>query len=144
MKNMLYGVLFSAFVFAALSWATTKRTVHAEVLTAPPAGRFELIQLHPSAGIEWSGILDTETGCTWAYVTSNPDETKAAESYKGYLQFLGQNNFQLVNFNPVEYTVLGINSDRTANFQPAIEEIGRVQRACSKARLQALSSAGGH
>jgi type IV secretory pathway TrbD component len=39
MRNMLYGTLCGALVFGALSWATTRKTVHAAVLTAPPEGR---------------------------------------------------------------------------------------------------------
>lgn len=143
MKNMLYGVLCSAFVFALLSWVTTKRTVHAAVMTAPAKGRFELVQLHPSSGVEWSAILDTETGCTWVYESADPDDPKITnQNYKFYLQILGRNSFGLVNFDPLEYTELKINEDKPADYAPAMSEIARVQRACSEARLQALAAAG--
>ena len=144
MKNMLLGILLTALVFSVLAWATTKRTVHAEVLTAPPAGRFQLVQLHPAAGIEWSGILDTETGCTWVFSTNSPNDPKITnEAYKSYLQVLGEHDFELVNYNPMEYTIGKTNPDNTMNYTPYVSEITRVQFACSHARLHALDAAGG-
>ncbi|MGH9353817.1 MAG: hypothetical protein ACRD2G_16920 [Terriglobia bacterium] len=145
MRNVFYGALCGAFVFAMLSWVTTKKAVHAEVLTAPPAGRFQLVQLHPSQGSTWSAILDTETGCTWVYTTNNVDDPKITfKPYKFYLQVLGQNFWGAVNYDPTEYMFLKTNSDGTVDYTPQFREITRVQAACSRARLQALSAAGGH
>ena len=39
----------------------------APTLPANVAPRFQVIQLHPNAASEWSGLLDTQTGCVWAY-----------------------------------------------------------------------------
>jgi hypothetical protein len=143
MKNMLYGALCGAVVFAALTWATTKMTVHAAVQTAPPQGRFQLVQLHPNTDTEWSGILDTETGCTWLFESSNPDDPKITnQAYKYYLQALGAHSFGLLNFDPGEYMVPKMNEDKTVDYTPQLAEIIRVQKACSQARLQALAAAG--
>jgi hypothetical protein len=105
-KNALYGALCGALVFAVLSWAAPKKAVSAAVLAAPPEGRFELVQLHPSSGVEWSGILDTETGCTWTYTTQKPPtaaEISAAtegeqRAEKGYRQALGSNYFRIIEY----------------------------------------------
>lgn len=144
MKNMLFGILLSAMFFGLLQWATTKRTVHAEVLTAPPAGRFQLVQLHPNADTEWSGILDTETGCTWLFTTNDADNPQIkSKAWKIWLQLLGQHSFDVVNYDPGDYATPGTNPDNTVDPSPYIKELSRVSSACSKARLQALSSAGG-
>lgn len=145
MKNAFFGVLCSAFVFGVLFWMTTKRTVHAAVLTAPPAGRFQLVQLHPSSNTEWSGILDTETGCTWVFQSNDPDNPKITEQHiKFYFQILGRNSFGFVNFDPTDYTDVTFSPDNTPNYQDALSELSRVQKACSQARLQALTAAGSH
>jgi hypothetical protein len=145
MKNVLYGALCSAMVFAALLWGMARKPVHAAVLTSPPEGRFQLVQLHPSAGTEWSGILDTETGCTWVFTTNNPDDPKITDqSYKLYLDVLGGNSFDLVNFNPNDYTAPTLKSDNTLDRGPYMREIGRVQAECSQARLTALRAASAH
>lgn len=146
MRNIICGALCGAFVFAALSWATAKRTVHAEILTTPPAGRFQLVQLHPSADNEWSGVLDTETGCTWVFTTGNPsDPSITNQDERSYLQILGQNAFELVNYDTSGYTrTLKLKPDKSgvvADYGPAIEELLRVDRACSQARLLALKAA---
>lgn len=113
MRGMLFGILLSASVFAILSWATTKRTVHAEVLTAPPAGRFQVVRLHAQSGAELSGVLDTETGCTLAYVSSvrNEEPNGGSEQAKrllagehAYLMLLGGG---LGFFGAVNYAVQG-------------------------------------
>ncbi len=106
-RNALYGALCGALIFAALSWAIPKKAVSAAVLATPPEGRFELVQLHPSSGTEWSGILDTETGCTWVYTSQTPPtdaEVNAApegqqRAYKSYLQVLGSNYFSIVGYD---------------------------------------------
>lgn len=141
MRNVLYGVLFGVLVSAGFSWWTARKTVRAAALTSPTPGRFEMVQLHPSAGIEWSGILDTETGCTWVYETSNPQDTQITQQYEFYLQVLGDHSFGLVNFDPTEYGFLTLNSHAQADYSGALKEISRVQTACSEARLAALKKA---
>ena len=99
----------------------------------------------PTASTEWSAILDTETGCTWVYTTNNADDPKISDqSYKLYLQILGGNSFDLVNFDPSDYAHATLNSDQTLDRSPYIKEIGRVAAACSQARLGALTAASAH
>ncbi len=142
MSNALCGALCGVLVFAVLSWTAPLRIVKGAVLSSPPEGRFQLVQLHPSAESEWSGILDTETGCTWIFVTNNPDDPKITNpSYKMYLQVLGTNGFSLVNFDTTEYTYPALNSDKQIDYSKPLKEITRVQDACSQARLLALKEA---
>ena len=107
MKNYLYGVLCGTLAFAVLSWATPPKVTKAAVLSAPPEGRFQLVQLHATSESEWSGILDTETGCVWVYTSQTPPtdaEVSAApageqRTYKSYQQVLGPNFFSIVGYD---------------------------------------------
>jgi hypothetical protein len=113
-KNALYGALCGLLVFAILFWTVPKKTVRAAVLATPPEGRFELVQLHPSTGTEWSGILDTETGCTWVYATQTPPtdaEVSAApegeqRGYKSYQQMRGRYFFASAPYDTVQSSML--------------------------------------
>jgi hypothetical protein len=146
MKNVLYGALCGALIFGALIWVTPRQITRAAVLAAPPEGRFELVQLHPSSGVEWSGMLDTETGCTWVYTTNNPDDPKITnQSLKPYLEALGQNSWDAINYDATEYTnTLKLKPDKSgveSDYTAALLELVRTQSACARARLQALSAA---
>ena len=108
MKNYLYGTLCGALVVSAiLFWAAPKKVVNAAVLPSPAEGRFQLVQFHPNSGSEWSGILDTETGCLWEYTSQTPPtdaEAAAApageqRSYKSYQQALGYNYLFIIGYD---------------------------------------------
>ncbi len=107
MKNWIAGILSGVAAFAILSWATPKAVTKASVLSVPPEGRFQLVQLHASSAAEWSAILDTETGCAWAYTSQTPptdaDVSAAPEgeqrAYKTYQQALGTNFLAIVDYD---------------------------------------------
>lgn len=137
---LVYGAFCGALVFAVLSWLSPRTSVGAAVLSTPPEGRFQLVQLHQNASSEWSAVLDTETGCTWVYQTS-PDDPDMAPAYKSYIQILGDHSFGLINFDTTDYAGITFDSDNKANYASPLNEISRVQRECSQARLQALKAA---
>jgi hypothetical protein len=145
-NNCLYGALCGALVFAVLSGAAPKKAVSAAVLASPPEGRFELVQLHPNAGSEWSGILDTETGCTWVYSSQTQediDQTKISNpSWSTYRSTLGTHFFSSVAFDPDDYmTPTLLPNNNKVNGVPYATELARVAELCSKSRLQALQAA---
>lgn len=152
MRNVFYGTLCGVLVFVALSWATGGRTVKAAVLASPPEGRFEPIQLHPNSASEWSGILDTETGCVWAYASQTPPSSPKT-SYEFYQSALGQHAFAIVNFDASEYVSPEITSTggssstmprSTTNYSKTIGELARVTGLCDRVRIQALEAAAAH
>jgi hypothetical protein len=68
-------ILFIVAVLTLLAFAVGRAqapTAPALPLYAIP--RFQVVQLHPTAASEWSGLLDTQTGCTWAYATGENSE----------------------------------------------------------------------
>lgn len=107
MKSLFYGGLCGVVILGVLSWGVPRRSAQAAILSTPPAGRFQLVQLHPNSETEWSGILDTETGCTWVYTSQTPptdDEVSAApageqRAYKVYQQALGGNFLSVVAYD---------------------------------------------
>jgi hypothetical protein len=107
MKSAAYGALCGVMVFAVLSWTAPEKSVNAAVLDAPANGRFELVQLHESSASEWSGILDTETGCAWVYASQTTPTDMEVNSapegeqrdYKLYRQVLGNNYFENVGYD---------------------------------------------
>jgi hypothetical protein len=149
-KNVLYGALCGALVFMALSWTTARKTVRAAVLTEPPEGRFELVQLHPNQGNTWSGILDTETGCTWVYTSQTPPtdaEVSAApegeqRTDKIYRQALGSNYFESVGYgyNGATMTVPGAQKP-SAFAEAKFSTLATEVLYCDEARLNALRAA---
>lgn len=149
MKNVLYGALCGALVFGALNWVTGRKEVHGAVLTAPPEGRFQLVQLHPSAASEWSGILDTETGCTWLFAANNPDDpTITDKDYKLYLQVLGRHAFETVHYDPSDYISPQLSPVKTnygsytrTDYAPLRKAIWDEGADCSQARQLALKAA---
>lgn len=151
MRNLFFGAFCGVLVFAGLSLWTARRSVNAAVLASPPAGRFDIVQLHPNTDTEWSGILDTETGCTWVFSTNNPDDPQIkSEQYKFYLQVLGTHSLNLVNFDPSDYISAELTSQggsttqvpgTAVSYQKPLAELSRVQSLCSRARVQALEVA---
>jgi len=141
MRNLMFGVLCGMLLFAGLSWWTARQSVHAAVLTSPPAGRFELVQLHDSAASGWSGILDTETGCVWAYSYMEPSSPSSNESqaYKWYKQFLGSHTFSTVSYDASAYVKPAVGE--TDYLSPAASELGRIATLCNKVRVHALEVA---
>jgi len=147
MKNMLYGVLCSTLLFALLTWWTVRGAVHAAAPTAPSltAGRFELVQLHPNAGSQWSGILDTETGCVWAYASQTlPASPKT--SLEAYKAVLGEHFFEIHPFDAMDYVSPGPagttpSTGPVLNFSEPLAELSRVAALCNKARVKALETA---
>jgi hypothetical protein len=149
-KNALYGALCGALVFAVLSWAAPRKAVSAAVLTSPPEGRYELVQLHPSSGTEWSGILDTETGCTWAYVSQTPPtdaEISAApagtqRAQKIYLRTLGGNYFGSLGYNFTGSGLILPGEQKPSNIgESEIATLNTEQFYCAQARQNALQAA---
>jgi len=139
-KNTLYGAMCGLLAFAVLSWAAPKKGVRAAVLSAPPEGRFQLVQLHPSSRTEWSGILDTETGCTWL-LTSNPSVSASAKTNDElFLHLEGPQFFQIVNFDAVEYGFYPVRKGNVTDFTSPEKEMSRVAGLCDKGRLQALQA----
>ena len=51
MRNLFFGAFCGVLVFAGLSLWTARRS--AAVLASPPAGRFDIVQLHPNTDTEW-------------------------------------------------------------------------------------------
>ena len=145
MKNILCGVLCSALVFVVLHQATARptTTVQAAIPIIPSVARFQLVQIHPSTDTEWSGILDTETGCTWLF-TQNSSQVSSTENpvQAFYDKGLGDHVFSLVNFDVQDYAPTRLNSDHKVDYTTFIAEAIRVQKACQQARLQALAAAG--
>lgn len=139
-RNAFYGALCGAIVFGLLFWAAPRAATRAAVLSTPPEGRFQLVQLHPNADSEWSAVLDTETGCTWVYQKSS-DDPNMVPAYKSYIQILGDHAFGLVNFDTTDYAAIAFDTNNQANYARPIDEISRVQHECSQARLQALKAA---
>jgi hypothetical protein len=151
-KNALYGALCGALVFAVLSWAAPKKAVSAAVLAAPPEGRFELVQLHPSSGVEWSGILDTETGCTWTYTTHTPPtdaEVKAApegplRDLKSYYNMLGSVPvFEMAEYDPsTEPAMSRPGEPKPSSVLVALASTSMTEKSyCNQARQNALRAA---
>lgn len=140
MKGLVYGVLAGAVVFGALSWATAKRTVHATVLPAPLAGRFQIVQLHPSSGNEWSGILDTETGCTWVYYSQTVPASAKTPSDLFYAA-RGSNFFGLEHFDPMDYAPPKKNGGDAGLYNEMTGLIVKEGDLCSRSRINALRAA---
>lgn len=148
MRNILYGALSSALLFAAFAWWTAKPAVHAAILSVPPAGRFQIVQLHPNTNTEWSGILDTQTGCTWVLTKNDAeDPTIKLAAYKEYLQVLGDHSFDLVNFDATDYVSADLKQQggsatqvpgTTVDYTKPIRELSRIQQMCSQSRVEAL------
>jgi len=143
MRQTLYGTLCGAVVFLVLSWATAKRTVQAAVLTKPPEGRFELVQLHPSQGNTWSGVLDTETGCVWGYTSQIvPSPKTANQSLDDYLIEQGSNFFEPVPFDTSSYIqIVQTAKGKPPDFTPRTWELDRVESLCDRSRVEALEAA---
>lgn len=141
-RGIFFGVIGTVLAFAGIS-LMRRPSVRAEVLTAPPAGRFEIIELHQSASRAWSGVLDTETGCVWAYSHNDGPDASVTGTEKTYIQVLGEDSFELVNFDPLNYIAPQIGPGAQA-YGPEIREINRVQALCSNARVQAIEGAATH
>lgn len=144
-RGIFFGVIGTVLAFAGLSlmWHPSV-AARAEVLTTPPAGRFELVNLHPNANSEWSGVLDTETGCVWVFGKNDPnDPAITSQPYKSYLQILGNQSFDVVNFDAMDY-VTPQTGTGGQTYAPDIREINRVQTLCSNARVQAIEAAATH
>lgn len=47
----------------------------------------------------------------------------------------------MVNFDTMDYVAPTLKSDKTVNYADPVEEISRVRKACSQARLQAFAAA---
>ncbi len=141
MKSTRLGsvLLALALALAAFEIGATGATAGS---AAPNAqGRFQSILLHPSAGSEWSGILDTQTGCVWVYASeqvpakpSTPGELLTAER--------GANYFGIVAFDPMDYVQLTIGADKEPDFSPALAGINQETRACSAIRRSAMGLGG--
>lgn len=41
---------------------------------ASQVGRYRVVELQPNAASHWSGLLDTQTGCVWAYASTAQDD----------------------------------------------------------------------
>jgi hypothetical protein len=64
MQRILLVVAILVLLAFAVGRAQAPTTPVPPVYAAP---RFQIVELHPSAASEWSGLLDTQTGCTWVY-----------------------------------------------------------------------------
>lgn len=67
--------LILAFAIVAIA-AYALGTAHDEAnvkADTPPAqvDRYRIVQLHQSTDASWSGLLDTRTGCVWAYASDS-------------------------------------------------------------------------
>ncbi len=149
MRNVMYGALGGALVFGLVSWASVRKPASAAVLAKPPEGRFELVQLHASHEEAWSGILDTETGCVWAYFSQTPPASPETTS-QFYFSELGPHYLGTANFDVLDYISPDIENTggssghlpgRTANFSKPLAELSRVSGLCDRARVEALEAA---
>ena len=149
-KNTLYGAMCGLLVFVISIWIVPKKTVGAAVLATPPEGRFEIVQLRPNGATEWSGILDTETGCVWTYFSQTPPtdaEANAApegeqRAMKSYRQVLGSNYFGIVGYddNGPSMALPGFQKPSTiAGAQ--FSTLGTEEFYCNEARQNALRAA---
>ena len=73
-------VIFALLALALLTFVPTKGQAPArtqvpasQTLPVCATPRFQAIQLHPNAGSEWSGLVDTATGCVWEPVLNCVD-----------------------------------------------------------------------
>lgn len=143
-KAVFYGALSAVLVFAVLNWREPMQATRAAALATPAARRFELVQLHPSAAIEWSGVLDSQTGCVW--LLKSDDANRAAPLSRSsfytqtdYAHVVGPQFFSLVNYDAGDY-VAPMNSKGVLNFSAAADEVVRIANLCSESRIQALQS----
>lgn len=153
MKNYLYGALCGAIVFFVLSWAVPRKIAKAAVLSAPPEGRFQLVQLHPNANTEWSAVLDTETGCSWVYESQTPptdaevDAAAAGEprAYKSYEQSLGNNFFSIVGYDDNGPTMTLAGQARPSTVAGGLfSTLATEEYYCNEARQSAIRAAAAH
>jgi hypothetical protein len=142
-KSVFYGVLSGVLIFAALTWLEPRQAARAAILATPPAGRFELVQLHSSAASEWSGVLDTETGCVWVYAGQGEPASDATASYKAYEQILGSHFLATINYDASDYVNPAIENGKVSEdyMSPAAMELGKVARLCNESRVRALEGA---
>ncbi|MGB7282681.1 MAG: hypothetical protein WBE13_10500 [Candidatus Acidiferrum sp.] len=152
-KNTLLGMTCGALTFTCLSLATPKKIANAAALDVPTRGRFELVQLHPSSGTEWSGVMDTETGCVWVYSSQTPPtdaEVSAApegeqRAQKIYRQTLGSNFFAIVGYddNGPPMNLPGMKTASTIS-GTEFSTLATEQYYCDQARQKALLAAASH
>jgi hypothetical protein len=138
--NVISGILCGALAFGVLSWSTAKQT-RAAVLSTPPAGRFELVQLHESAASEWSAVLDTETGCTWTYTSNTPPDSPKT-TFEFYNVLRGTHFFENVAYETTGYVLPVVPSGGQPDYSKPIAEISRIDALCNRVRVQALEMAG--
>ncbi|MHB8487053.1 MAG: hypothetical protein ACYDCM_15185 [Candidatus Acidiferrales bacterium] len=160
-KNAFYGALCGVLVFSALNWMQLRQSARAAAPVSPQAqeGRFEAVQLHAGAEVGWSGILDTETGCTWIYrippqlTHSNPPKSLWAAS----VLVEGPAVFQTIPFdadylsptipdleNPTPPSAAEINRILLADDAKRVQEMEKATTLCGKIRVQALEAATAH
>ena len=143
MKNFLYGLIAGALVLAIPAWWTQRHSVHAAVsVTHLAPGRFDHVLLHPNAGSEWSGILDTETGCVWVYAHGKVPESPTS-SFEEYQGVLGEHFFDTVPFATMDYVSPspGTKKSPQIDYSKPSDELSRIARLCNAARVKALESA---
>ena len=87
-----------------------------------------MVELHPNAASEWSAVLDTQTGCVWAYAsTPTITASDAGTSKETYLRSLGPRQFMLEQYGPSEYISIPFDKEGRTDFSPALRELVRVQ-----------------
>jgi len=136
-KSTIVGALLGALlVFGMIEMgAVAARPI-------PPAeqpvfGRFQAILLHPSAATSWTGILDTQTGCVWAYATASVSANDATP--EGLFKAeRGANFLTTVAYDPGDFLSLQLGTDHKIDYTPEFMAIGEEAKACSNIRRRAL------
>lgn len=71
MKRTTVFAVSVVFAFAAYAvGAQRSATVKPDALLSQ-VGRYQVVQLHQSTDASWSGLVDTQTGCVWAYAADS-------------------------------------------------------------------------
>jgi hypothetical protein len=147
-ENMWFGAVCGLLVFAVLFWAEPRRTVSAQArpasLAASPAGRFQVVELHPNGASERSGLLDTETGCTWTSDQTTPEERQQATGHVAMLVTY----FSSVAFESTSFPLLSDAELKGAKTDGGLEkatitELQKEASLCDEVRVRALQAAAG-
>jgi len=104
--------------------------------TAVAARRFQPFTLQPNAGSGWSGILDTQTGCVWAYASLEiPAEPKTPQDK--LIAAIGAHDLSVVPYDPTDFAPL-VSENGISGDQARLAALTAEEKACSEARIAAL------
>lgn len=139
-KEIVIGALLGAALTFALIGMGAAAFGEGPIVT-PGAGRFQAILLHPSTGTEWSGILDTQTGCLWVYASDSAPSGAPATAYDVFRSVRGANFMASVNYDPLDYTsgfTTSSDGKLAPDYRRAEIAAGNEAKACATDRRHAI------